>query len=93
MYLKTQKKSRLRSRPDGLMRNRRRLVKLTIAPDVQIDYKNLSLVQKYVTDRGKILPRRLTGILAKQQRDMVRAIQRARYLGLVSVGSSKKRTF
>jgi len=48
-----------------------------------IDYKDAELLRKFMTDRGKILPRRLTGANAQQQRKIKRAIRRARVMGLV----------
>lgn|GEM_PF-669113 len=55
----------------------------------KIEYKNLILLQKYLSERGKVLSRRFTGISAKDQRKIVRAIKRARFLGLLSVGRVK----
>ncbi len=54
-----------------------------IKPDDPIDYKDVELLRKFITERGKILPRRITGLTAKQQRDMTQAIKRARYLALL----------
>lgn len=54
-----------------------------IKPDDPIDYKDVDLLRKYITERGKILPRRITGLTAKQQRDMTRSIKRARFLALL----------
>lgn len=71
-------------------RFRKKLAKFTLPKDTKIDYKNLPLLQRYITERGKIVPRRISGITAKEQRDMSIAIKYARYLGLLSVGSSKK---
>ncbi len=48
-----------------------------------IDYKDAELLKKFMTERGKILPRRLTGANAEQQRQIKRAIRRARVMGLV----------
>jgi small subunit ribosomal protein S18 len=48
-----------------------------------IDYKDAELLKKFMTDRGKILPRRLTGATAQQQRQIKNAIRRARVMGLV----------
>ncbi len=72
-------------------RFRKKIAKFTLPKDTKIDYKNLPLLQRYTTERGKIVPRRISGITAKEQRDMSIAIKYARYLGLLSVGSSKKR--
>ena len=68
-----------------------RSAKYQLPKDVKIEYKNLPLLQRYLTDRGKIVARRITGITGKEQREMTMAINRARYLGLLPVGSSKRR--
>ncbi|HEY5621854.1 MAG TPA: 30S ribosomal protein S18 [Pontiella sp.] len=49
----------------------------------QVDYKDAEFLKKFMTDRGKILPRRLTGATAQQQRQIKSAILRARVMGLV----------
>jgi small subunit ribosomal protein S18 len=46
-----------------------------------IDYKNVDLLRKFITEQGKILPRRTTRLNAKQQRSITRAIKQARVLG------------
>ncbi|MDF2617003.1 MAG: rpsR [Sedimentibacter sp.] len=48
-----------------------------------IDYKDLGKLKKYTTERGKILPRRITGACAKHQRMVTRAIKRARTIALM----------
>ena len=48
-----------------------------------IDYKEVGKLKKYVTERGKILPRRITGACAKHQRMVTRAIKRARTIALL----------
>ena len=54
-----------------------------IKPGEPIDYKDVDLLKKFITERGKILPRRLTGITAKQQRDLTTAVKRARIVALL----------
>ncbi|MBQ4361587.1 MAG: 30S ribosomal protein S18 [Lachnospiraceae bacterium] len=49
----------------------------------KIDYKDTALLKKYVSERGKILPRRITGNCAKHQRAMTAAIKRARHVALM----------
>ena len=49
----------------------------------EIDYKDIEKLKKYVSDRGKILPRRVTGNCAKHQRKVTEAIQRARHIALL----------
>lgn len=48
-----------------------------------IDYKDSKKLQKFVTDQGKIIPRRITGLSAKQHRELVRAIKRARQIAIM----------
>ncbi|MBW4494375.1 MAG: 30S ribosomal protein S18 [Oscillatoria princeps RMCB-10] len=54
-----------------------------IKPGDPIDYKDVELLRKFITERGKILPRRITGLTAKQQRDMTKAIKQARLVALL----------
>ena len=61
-----------------------------IPAGTKIEYKNISLLQRYVTDRGKIVSRRMSGISAKKQRELQTAIKRARYLSLLTIGVRKK---
>jgi small subunit ribosomal protein S18 len=49
----------------------------------EIDYKDHELLKKFMTEHGKILPRRVTGANAKQQRQVTRAIRKARVMGLL----------
>jgi len=51
--------------------------------DINIDYKNIDLVSKYVTSKGKISSRRINGNCAKHQRKVAKEIDRARFLALV----------
>lgn len=48
-----------------------------------IDYKDVELLKKFISERGKILPRRVTGTCAKHQRKLTIAIKRARIMGLL----------
>ena len=49
----------------------------------KIDYKDTRLLQRYVSERGKIVPSRITAVSAKKQRRLATAIKRARFLGLL----------
>lgn len=49
----------------------------------KIDYKDIRLLQRFVSERGKIVPSRITAVSAKKQRELARAIKRARFLGLM----------
>ncbi len=48
-----------------------------------IDYKEVKLLQRYVTEQGKIIPKRITGTKAKYQRELAVAIKRARHMALM----------
>jgi len=54
-----------------------------IKPGDPIVYKDVDMLKKFITERGKILPRRLTGLTAKQQRDLTNAVKRARIVALL----------
>ena len=49
----------------------------------KIDYKDVRLLQRYVSERGKIVPSRITAVSAKKQRELGQAIKRARHIGLL----------
>ena len=49
----------------------------------KIDYKDVRLLQRFVSERGKIVPSRITAVSTQKQRELARAIKRARFLGLL----------
>ena len=49
----------------------------------KIDYKDVKLLQRFISERGKIVPSRITAVSAKKQRDLAQAIKRARFLALM----------
>ncbi len=50
---------------------------------LDIDYKDVRLLQRFVSEKGKIAPARITSVSAKKQRQLAKAIKRARYIGLM----------
>ena len=64
-------------------KRRRKVCYFTQNKIEKIDFKNVDLLNKFVTDRGKILPRRATGTSARYQRMLVVAIKRARHMALL----------
>ena len=62
---------------------RRKSSPFATADAPKIDYKDIKLLQRFVSERGKIVPRRITAVTAKEQRDLAQAIKRARELGLL----------
>ena len=71
-----------RKRVGGGMR-RRKKVCVFCGKDNVIDYKDTNKLKRYVSERGKILPRRITGNCAKHQRALTVAIKRARHVSLM----------
>ena len=49
----------------------------------KIDYKDVKLLQRFISERGKIVPSRITAVSAKKQRELAQAIKRARFLALL----------
>ena len=86
MASKAQRKKRRRL----LMRRKR-----TLDPSIIIDYRKPDTLKRFITDRGKIIPRRISGATASQQRAITTAVKRARYLALLpySVAHRPERGF
>lgn len=66
------------------LQRKKRTCRFCEAKDVYIDYKNEKRLQRFVSEQGKIIPRRITGTCARHQRQLVTAIKRARHLALIS---------
>ncbi|MBD8026712.1 30S ribosomal protein S18 [Ureibacillus sp. 179-F W5.1 NHS] len=64
-------------------RKRRKVCYFTSNNITHIDYKDVDLLKKFISERGKILPRRVTGTSAKYQRKLTSAIKRARIMALL----------
>ena len=64
-------------------RKRRKVCAFCVEKATDIDYKDAAKLRRYVSERGKILPRRMTGTCAKHQRSLTEAIKRARHIALI----------
>lgn len=73
----------------GKSRGKRLVNKLQLGPDFKFDYKDPQTLKYFLTERGKIVPRRVSGLNARQQRDLATAIKRARNIALVPFTRSK----
>lgn len=62
---------------------RKRVCAFCADKSANIDYKDVNKLKKYVTDRGKILPRRISGNCSKHQRELTTAIKRSRQIALL----------
>lgn len=69
---------------DSPVQKKRKWNPLLEATIREIDFKDIRLLSRFVTERGKILPRRITGLNAKQQKKVTQAIKRARQMSLMS---------
>ena len=64
-------------------RKRRKVCSFCVDRIAVVDYKDSARLRKFLTERGKILPRRITGNCARHQRQLTRAIKRARIMALL----------
>lgn len=64
-------------------RRKKRVCNFCVDNVKTIDYKDISKLRRYISERGKILPRRITGNCAKHQRALTTAIKRARHISLM----------
>ncbi|MFR5875378.1 MAG: 30S ribosomal protein S18 [Eubacterium sp.] len=67
----------------GPRKSRRKVCQFCVEKCDEIDYKDVAKLKKFVSERSKILPRRVTGTCAKHQRELTTAIKRARHLALL----------
>ena len=73
----------INKRDRGNRRPRRKVCSFCADKVEEIDYKDVAKLRKFITERGKILPRRITGTCAKHQRQLTIAIKRARNVALL----------
>ena len=69
---------------------RRKYCRFTAEGITEIDYKDLDMLKAYVSETGKIVPSRITGTKARYQRQLAKAVKRARYLALLPYTDSHK---
>jgi len=67
---------------------RRRVCRFCADPTLKIDYKDPKMLGHYTTERGKIIPRRISGLCAKHQRELTTAIKRSRHIALLPYSAS-----
>lgn len=72
-----------RRRPRGGRRPRKKACSFCVDKIEYIDYKDISRLRRFVNERGKIMPRRMSGNCAKHQRQLAEAIKRARVIALM----------
>lgn len=79
----SEERSERRPRPRGGRRPRRKVCSFSVDKIEYIDYKDINRLRRFVNERGKILPRRMSGNCAKHQRQLSEAIKRARAIALL----------
>ena len=77
---KTKKEERSNSPFD----NKKKFCPFSQKGSPEIDYKDIKLLTRYITEKGKIIPSRITGVSRKKQKELSKAIKRARFLSLMS---------
>ncbi|MGE3953880.1 MAG: 30S ribosomal protein S18 [Parachlamydiales bacterium] len=75
--------TKLKSRGRPRRTRKRKSCPFTAAGMREIDYKDVDTLRRFITERGKILPKRITGVSAYHQRLLAAAIKRARYMALL----------
>ena len=82
------KKSKYNSKKDDRSNspfdNRKKFCPFSQPGSPNIDYKDIKLLSRYLTEKGKIIPARITGVSKRKQKELSRAIKRARFLSLIS---------
>ena len=72
-----------------LFENKKKFCPFSRKNSPKIDYKNIKLLSRYITDKGKIIPSRITNVSRKKQKELSLAIKRARYIALMSYTQKK----
>jgi small subunit ribosomal protein S18 len=83
MHPQTNKFKSMSFEPSEMRSRKRKRCPFVAAGFKEIDYKDTHTLIKFITDRGKILPRRITGVSAYFQKQLAAAIKRARYMALL----------
>ena len=68
----------------NLFETRKKMCPFSNENSPKIDYKDIKLLSRFVTEKGKMIPRRITNVSSKKQKKLSKAIKRARYLSLMS---------
>jgi small subunit ribosomal protein S18 len=79
--------------PNSFKKKKRRVLfrrKRSLDASIIIDYKDPEQLKRFITDRGKIIPRRISGATASQQRQICKSVKRARYIALLPFAISHR---
>ena len=81
---KNRKNTKRDEKSNSPFENKRKFCPFSQPNSPSIDYKDIRLLSRYITEKGKIIPSRITGVSQKKQKELAKAIKRARYLSLIS---------
>ena len=81
---KNKSKYKREDKSNSPFENKRKFCPFSQPGSPVIDYKDIRLLSRYITEKGKIIPSRITGVSKKKQKELSKAIKRARYLSLMS---------
>ena len=77
-------KTKREEKTNSPFENKKKFCPFSQPSSPKIDYKDTKLLSRYITEKGKIVPARITGVSAKKQKELAKAIKRARFLSLIS---------
>lgn len=83
MAMETRNSERQSRYPQKKFFHRKKFCRFCSDSNIKIDYKNTAILNNFVTERGKIMPRRITGNCASHQRELALAIKRARQIAIM----------
>jgi len=83
MAIETKNTERQSRYPQKKFFHRKKFCRFCSDSNIKIDYKNTAILNNFVTERGKIMPRRITGNCASHQRELALAIKRARQIAIM----------
>ena len=82
---KNSKKSNFKDeKSNSPFENKKKFCPFSLPNSPQIDYKDIKMLTRYISEKGKIVPSRITGVSKKKQKELSKAIKRARFLSLMS---------
>ncbi|MDR0592157.1 MAG: 30S ribosomal protein S18 [Bifidobacteriaceae bacterium] len=76
------------AKPPPRTKPKKKISPVKLSPQGEIDYKDVALLRKFISDRGKIRARRVTGVSVQEQRAISRAVKNAREMALLPYSSS-----
>ena len=80
-------KTKKEDRSNSPFENKKKFCPFSQKGSPEIDYKDIKLLSRYITEKGKIIPSRITGVSRKKQKELAKAIKQARFLSLISYTS------